>query len=123
MLVVTTESVPGYQVHAVLGEVHGVKARQRNAYADGVKRLDGVANPKRDVALRQCRDDAVSELRRSAFARGANAVLGMRFDNRDINTSWSEICAYGTAVVVIPANARRAALPPSPRARRAPRRA
>jgi hypothetical protein len=38
----------------------------------------------------------------AARRRGANAILGMRFDNRDITSMWVEIVAYGTAVVVVP---------------------
>ena len=38
----------------------------------------------------------------AARRRGANAILGMRFDNRDITSSWVEIVAYGTAVVAEP---------------------
>jgi hypothetical protein len=38
-----------------------------------------------------------------AYRRGANAVVGMRFDHRSISESWTEICAYGTAVFVTPA--------------------
>src|SRR5690606_33271226 len=34
--------------------------------------------------------------------RGANAVIGMRFDTGDIAQAFSEVCAYGTAVVVTP---------------------
>ena len=40
---------------------------------------------------------------RVAYQRGANAVVGMRFDHRPISESWNEVCAYGTAVFVIPA--------------------
>jgi uncharacterized protein YbjQ (UPF0145 family) len=36
----------------------------------------------------------------AASRRGANAIIGMRFDNRDVTPPWREICAYGTAVVV-----------------------
>ncbi len=38
-----------------------------------------------------------------ATARGANAVLAMRFDTSEMGGNWTEICAYGTAVVVEPA--------------------
>jgi hypothetical protein len=38
----------------------------------------------------------------------------MRFDHRPINDGWNELCAYGTAVFVIPAP--RHAPPTSPRA-------
>ncbi len=36
-----------------------------------------------------------------AQSRGANAITAMRFDSGAIG-QWSEICAYGTAVVVEP---------------------
>ncbi|HEX5596993.1 MAG TPA: heavy metal-binding domain-containing protein, partial [Micromonosporaceae bacterium] len=31
---------------------------------------------------------------------GANAVLGMQFEHREVGEMWMEVCAYGTAVVV-----------------------
>jgi uncharacterized protein YbjQ (UPF0145 family) len=37
----------------------------------------------------------------AANRRGANAVVGMRFDNRDVTPPWREVCAYGTAVLVV----------------------
>jgi uncharacterized protein YbjQ (UPF0145 family) len=33
-----------------------------------------------------------------AEAKGANAVVGMRFDTSEMGANWTEICAYGTAV-------------------------
>lgn len=35
-----------------------------------------------------------------AEARGGNAILAMRFDTSEMGPNWTEICAYGTAVVV-----------------------
>jgi hypothetical protein len=37
-----------------------------------------------------------------ARGRGGNAVVGMRFDTSDLGDVWTEVCAYGTAVVAIP---------------------
>jgi uncharacterized protein YbjQ (UPF0145 family) len=34
----------------------------------------------------------------AAEAHGANAVLAFRFDTSELGTTWTEICAYGTAV-------------------------
>ncbi len=102
MIVVTTETVPGYEIHDVLGEVHGVTARPRNAYAEGVKFLSGVPNPKMASALNRWRDQAIAQMSRLAYERGANAVVCMRFDHREISAAWMEICAYGTAVFVVP---------------------
>ena len=43
MLIVTTETVPGYRVVAVLGQVFGVTARTHNPYKEGVGALTGGA--------------------------------------------------------------------------------
>jgi uncharacterized protein YbjQ (UPF0145 family) len=98
-LVVTTDSLPGYEIREVIGEVLGVTARTHNPYAEGVKALDGGLNPQMVAALAHWRAEAVTQLARNAERRGANAVVGMRFDHREITDYWAEICAYGTAVV------------------------
>ncbi len=103
MLIVTTESVPGYRVLEVLGEVFGVTARTHNPYNEGVRSLTGGVQPQQIVrALSHWREEAIAEMARAARQRGANAVVGMRFDNREISSSWAEICAYGTAVRLEP---------------------
>jgi uncharacterized protein YbjQ (UPF0145 family) len=33
-----------------------------------------------------------------AEAKGADAILAMRFDTSELGPNWTEICAYGTAV-------------------------
>jgi uncharacterized protein YbjQ (UPF0145 family) len=33
-----------------------------------------------------------------AEAKGANAIIAMRFDTSEMGGNWTEICAYGTAV-------------------------
>jgi uncharacterized protein YbjQ (UPF0145 family) len=50
--------------------------------------------------LRSGRDDAIAEMAAAADSRGANAVIGTRFDTRDVSSSWPEICAYGTVVLI-----------------------
>jgi uncharacterized protein YbjQ (UPF0145 family) len=115
MMVVTTEWVPGYEIRDVLGEVHGITARSRNVYNEGIKLLSGGSNPRMSTALSRWRDDAVAQMSQRAFVRGANAVVCMRFDHRDLSTHWTEICAYGTAVFVVPTSARRAVTGPASR--------
>src|SRR5688572_32954003 len=51
--------------------------------------------------LVQTRARAIEQMMVAARRRGANAILGMRFDNRDITSTWVEIVAYGTAVVAV----------------------
>jgi uncharacterized protein YbjQ (UPF0145 family) len=100
MLVVTTEGIPGFEVRQVMGEVVGVTARSFNPFAEGVKNLNGKLNPQLIRLLAQIRQEAVAHMIEAAQRRGANAVVGMRFDHRGITSAWNEVCAYGTAVVV-----------------------
>ena len=62
MLVLTTDSVPGHEVRAVLGEVVGVTARTFNPYIEGVKSLNGRLNPELVVMLAQIRQEAVAHM-------------------------------------------------------------
>jgi uncharacterized protein YbjQ (UPF0145 family) len=100
MLVVTTDAIPGYEVRAVIGEVVGVTARTFNPYVESVKSLNGRLNPQLIRLLAQIRQEAVAHMVEAATRRGANAVLGMRFDHRGVTSAWNEVCAYGTAVLV-----------------------
>ena len=109
MLAVTIDTLPGYEVKRVIGEVVGTIARARNPYSEGVKALSGSVNPRMVHLLARGREEAIAAMLRQAYQRGGNAVVGMRFDHREINNSWAEICAYGTAVFVVPASD---ALPP-----------
>jgi uncharacterized protein YbjQ (UPF0145 family) len=102
MLVVTTECVAGYRVHMVLGEVHGLTIRSRNAYKEGLAMLTGGADPLALAHLSQWRGEALAELAREAARRGGNGVIGMRWDHRDLTAMATELCAYGTAVLLIP---------------------
>ena len=103
VLVVTTDQLPGYEVRQILGEVVSSMARTRNPYREGVKNLRGGAyDPMAPDNLTRWRTDSVARLGEEARRLGANAVIGMRFDSRDCGEMWMEICAYGTAVIVVP---------------------
>jgi uncharacterized protein YbjQ (UPF0145 family) len=103
VLVVTTDQLPGYEIRQILGEVVSSMARTRNPYREGVKNLRGGAyDPMAPDNLTRWRTDSVARLGEEAMRLGANAVIGMRFDSRDCGEMWMEICAYGTAVIVVP---------------------
>jgi len=53
--------------------------------------------------LAEGREEAIQRLVEEAEAKGANAVVAMRFDTSELGTTWTEICAYGTAVRIRPA--------------------
>lgn len=104
MLIVTTDNLPGYRIITVLGPVVGVIPCTRNPFEEGVKRLPPDLDIDRVRNLTRTRLQAVRALERAAGGRGANAVVGMRFDQRDVSPAWTDLCAYGTAVVTEPAS-------------------
>lgn len=105
VLIVTTEQVAQHDVVAVLGEVIGIAAKSLSPYVEGLKSVSdgsGVTDDVRRAILERSRWEAVTEMAVQAAARGANAVVAMRFDHRQVTSAWNEICAYGTAVLVVP---------------------
>jgi uncharacterized protein YbjQ (UPF0145 family) len=79
VLIVTTETIPGYQIEAVAGlvDVHVLGSR---AHAIDMR-----------SAVRQRLAEEAAEL-------GANAIVGVRIDTGADQTTY----AYGTAVWVVP---------------------
>jgi len=51
----------------------------------------------------KAREDAYELLLQHAAERGANAIIGMRYDANEVSDGITEVLAYGTAVVVEPA--------------------
>lgn len=103
MLIVTTNDIPGYEVEEVFGEVYGLTVRSRNVGAQlgaGLKSLVGGELKGMTKQLAEGRDHASQRLTEEAEAKGANAVLAFRFDTSELGNTWTEICAYGTAVRV-----------------------
>ncbi|MEU6080942.1 YbjQ family protein [Streptomyces sp. NPDC047108] len=103
VLVVTTNDLPGHRVDAVVGEVFGLTVRSRHAGAQlGASLKSFVGGELRGLTktLVQSRNEAMDRLIEQARARGANAVLGFRFDVEEALGVGTEVCAYGTAAVV-----------------------
>jgi uncharacterized protein YbjQ (UPF0145 family) len=101
ILLSTMNDVPGYRVVRVMGEVFGLTVRSRNAFSNmgaGFKAMAGGELKGLSKLLYESRHEALQRLCQEAIARGANAVLAMRFDCNEIGGTASEIAAYGTAV-------------------------
>lgn len=104
MLVTTTFDFSGFTVTANLGEVFGLTVRSRNIGSGIIaafRSLGGGEIPEFTNLLVQSRNEAMARMCTEAAMRGANAVIGMRFDGGSFG-QWSEICAYGTAVFLTP---------------------
>jgi len=105
MLVVTTNDIPGWEIQRVCGEVFGLTVRSRNVFSQfgaGLKSLAGGELRGMTENLINSRNEVMGRMLESARSRGGNAVIGMRFDTSEMGDTWTEICAYGTAVVAIP---------------------
>lgn len=105
VLIVTTNDIPGYRVDAVIGEIFGLTVRSRHLGSQigaGLKSMVGGELRGLTKTLVQSRNEAMDRLIQQAQARGANAVLAMRFDVTDAAQTGTEICAYGTAARVSP---------------------
>ena len=48
--------------------------------------------------LAEGRQHATDRLIEEAEGKGANAIIAFRFDTSELGPTWTEICAYGTAV-------------------------
>ena len=103
MLISTMNDIPGHQVDEVLGEVFGLTVRSRNIGSQigaSLKSLRGGELKGMTKMLADGREHATDRLVEEAESKGANAILAFRFDTSELGTTWTEICAYGTAVKV-----------------------
>ena len=48
--------------------------------------------------LAEGRQHATEGLVEEAQSKGADTVIAFRFDTSELGSTWTEICAYGTAV-------------------------
>jgi uncharacterized protein YbjQ (UPF0145 family) len=101
VLIATTNELPGYVIEEVFGEVFGLTVRSRNFGSQigaSLKSLVGGELKGMTKALSDSRNQVIERMVAEAEAKGANAVVAMRFDTSELGNAWTEICAYGTAV-------------------------
>ena len=101
MLISTMNDLPGYEIEDVLGEVFGLTVRSRNIGSQvgaWLKSLAGGELKGMTKMLADGREHATQRLVEEAQAKGANAIVAFRFDTSELGGTWTEICAYGTAV-------------------------
>ena len=104
MLITTGDSIPG-QSHQVLGEVFGLTVRSRHAGSQigaSFKSLIGGELKGMTKMLTEGRQEAIDRLVEAAQAKGADAIIAMRFDTSEFMNASTEICAYGTAARITP---------------------
>ncbi|HDZ35638.1 MAG TPA: heavy metal-binding domain-containing protein [Thermococcus sp.] len=103
ILVVTTETVPGYRIVEVKGLARGgtVKATHLGRDIMAVLRnIKGGEVKEYTQMMAEAREEALRRMALSAKELGANAVVNMRFATSNVGSSVAEVYAYGTAVVI-----------------------
>ena len=101
MIISTMNDLPGYEIEEVMGEVFGLTVRSRNVGSQigaSFKSLVGGELKGMTKMLAEGREHAQQRLVETAEGKGANAIIAFRFDTSELGSTWTEICAYGTAV-------------------------
>lgn len=103
MILVNTESIPGYRVVETKGLVQGNTIRAKHLGRDiaaGLKNLVGGELKGYTELLTESRRQAVERMIAQAQQLGANAVVNVRFTTSAVTQGAAELYAYGTAMVV-----------------------
>jgi uncharacterized protein YbjQ (UPF0145 family) len=101
MLVLTTNEVPGHQITEVIGIVRGIVVRApgiTQGFLGGLKSIIGGNIEAYAEVCEQARKDAYERMVDHADRKGADAIIGMRYDATEFAQATTEVLAYGTAV-------------------------
>jgi uncharacterized protein YbjQ (UPF0145 family) len=103
LIVSNTETIPGMTITQALGIATGSTVRAKHIGKDilaGFKNIIGGELKAYTELLTEARNEALSRMLADAGARGANAVVNVRFATSSVAGGAAELFAYGTAVIV-----------------------
>ena len=101
----TAFSLAGFRITRELGTVRGIVVRSRSVVGNigaSIQTLFGGDITLYTELCEHARQDAFERLCQHASERGANAIIGLRYDATEISPGVTEVLCYGTAVVVAP---------------------
>lgn len=101
MIVVTSESVPGYHVTEALGVVRGSTIRAKHIGKDFMAALRNIVGgevKEYTEMLIEARSESMNRMVAQAEEAGADAVINLRFVTSQVMAGAAELLAYGTAV-------------------------
>ena len=101
MILVTTDSVEGRRITAVLGMVRGNTVRARMFGRDilaGMRGLVGGEVVEYTKLMAESREQALDRMVEEATNLGADAIVGLRFATSEVMNHAAEVLVYGTAV-------------------------
>lgn len=99
----TAFTIDGYRIVKSLGVVRGIIVRSRSVFGTlgaSIQTLIGGNITLFSELCEQTRAEAFRMMVEHAEERGANAVVGVRYDATEIMQGVTEVLCYGTAVVV-----------------------
>jgi len=106
LIVVTTSTIPGYEITQALGTVHGITVRTRGVGGKimaGIEGMFGGEVTSYSSEAEKARKESMQRLIENAKTIGANAVVRTDFETSDIlNGTATIFSAYGTAVKITP---------------------
>jgi uncharacterized protein YbjQ (UPF0145 family) len=101
--VTTAFELPGHRVVRNVGVVRGIVVRSRSLVGSigaSLQTLLGGNITLYTALCEKARGDAFALMLEHGAERGANAIIGVRYDANDIAVGVTEVLAYGSAVVV-----------------------
>ncbi|WP_163970374.1 YbjQ family protein [Oceanobacillus halotolerans] len=102
MILVNTETIPGYDIVEVKGMAKGNVVRAKHVGKDIVASLRNVVGgevKEYTEMMTESRQRAMQRMVEDAEKAGANAVVNVRFVTSQVTNGAAELLAYGTAVV------------------------
>jgi uncharacterized protein YbjQ (UPF0145 family) len=102
-MITTSTELEGYRVLRNLGVVRGITVRSRSLLGNLAGGLQTLLGGQISIYVDLCektREEAFQFMMQHAAERGANAIIGMRYDANEVMNGVTEVLAYGTAVVV-----------------------
>jgi uncharacterized protein YbjQ (UPF0145 family) len=100
----TSFGFDGYRIKVNHGVVRGITVRSRSIFGTigaAIQTLFGGDITLFSELCEKTRADAFDMMLDHAEERGANAVIGIRYDATEVMSSVSEVLCYGTAVTVV----------------------
>ncbi len=97
--------LPGFRITRNIGIVRGIIVRSRSLLGNIGASLQTIVGGNITIFTELCektREDAFELMVEHAVQRGANAIIGMRYDATEVMNGVTEVLAYGTAVIVEP---------------------
>ncbi len=105
MIVTTGNEVTGRSIDSYIGIVRGIVVRSPSitqGFFGGLKAIVGGNIESYAEVCEQARKEAYQRMVAHAKDKGADAIIGMRYDATEFSQGVTEVLAYGTAVTLGP---------------------